>query len=144
MPPPPGMGPGRYFGRLKSFNPRHGYGFIDCPEARSRYGRDVFIHKARIGDLEVGMDITFSVELNKDNMPQSRDILRMDGRPPGRTPAHVMEAGKGGSDDEDNRGGRGGGGKGGGRPRRRGGKARKNKKGNADEGGDAVSGNDGY
>lgn len=141
MPPPPGMGPGRYFGRLKSFNPRHGYGFIDCPEARSRYGRDVFIHKARIGDLEVGMDITFSVELNKDNMPQSRDILRMDGRPPGKTPPHLLEAGKGskGSDNEGD--GKPGGGKGTGRPRRRGGKARKNKKGNTAEEGDAASGN---
>merc|ERR1719323_2843459 len=80
------MGPGRFLGRIKSFNPRHGFGFIDCPDARSRFSRDVFIHKAQMGDLDVGMEITFSVEPNRDGMPQARDILKLDGRTPGPTP----------------------------------------------------------
>ena len=30
---------------MKTFNPKHGFGFIDCPVAHDKYGRDVFIHK---------------------------------------------------------------------------------------------------
>lgn len=113
-------------GRIKSFNPRHGFGFIDCREARARWGRDVFIHKAQMGDLEVGHDITFSVEPNKDDMPQARDIMRMDGRPPGPMPPDRQsgpapgDKGKGRGEERDDAGG-------GGKPRgrRRGGKGRK-------------------
>lgn len=122
---PVGMGPGRFLGRIKSFNPRHGFGFIDCPDARSRFGRDVFVHKAQIGGLEVGDDITFSVEPNKDGMPQARDILRIDGRPPGPTPPHLLTERKrkanGGS--ADGEGAAAGSGRG--RARRRGGKGKK-------------------
>lgn len=98
-PPPPGYGPlgalpphpmpggvphGRYRGLVKSFSQRHGFGFIDCPEARVRYGRDVFIHKALIAQagLEVGVEVTFTVETNKDGMPQARDVARYDGSSP--------------------------------------------------------------
>jgi len=78
------VGPGRHIGRIKSFNPKKGFGFIDCPEASIHFsGRDVFIHKAQIGDLEVGCDITFFVEANRDGFPQARDIRKLDGRPPG-------------------------------------------------------------
>jgi len=34
-----------------------------------------------MGDLEVGDDISFVVETNKDGMPQARDVFRMDGTP---------------------------------------------------------------
>lgn len=73
-------------GRIKSFNPRHGFGFIDCPEAFERYRRDVFIHRAQMGDLQVGMDVTFYCEPNKDGMPQARDIRHLNGMPPGPAP----------------------------------------------------------
>eukprot|EP00930_Biecheleria_cincta_P071534 TRINITY_DN59025_c0_g1_i1.p1 TRINITY_DN59025_c0_g1~~TRINITY_DN59025_c0_g1_i1.p1 ORF type:complete len:430 (-),score=73.79 TRINITY_DN59025_c0_g1_i1:50-1339(-) len=124
-PPPPGYGPrsassssgllGRQTGRLKSFNPKHGFGFIDCPEARHRYGRDVFVHKAQIGDLDIGEDINFNVDTNKDGMPQARDIRRMDGRKPGppRDGGEKREAGDSSAPD------------GAKKPRRRGGKAKK-------------------
>jgi len=92
-PPPSGYGPlgalpsptpGRYRGMIKSFSARHGFGFIDCPEARVRYGRDVFIHKALMAqaNLDVGIEVTFTVETNKDGMPQARDVVRFDGTMP--------------------------------------------------------------
>jgi len=81
--PPPGAGPGRFMGHIKSFNVKQGYGFIDCPEARVHFGRDVFLHRRLMGDLEEGDQVTFTVEPNEKGMPQARDILRMDGRPPG-------------------------------------------------------------
>merc|ERR1712083_1286919 len=45
-------------------------------------GRDVFIHRKQMGDLEVGEEITFVCEVNKDGMPQARDILCADGSKP--------------------------------------------------------------
>lgn len=75
----PGMGgaastAGKYRGRIKSFNADKGFGFIDSQDAKAQYGRDVFLHKAAIGDLKTGDDVMFSVELNKQNMPQAREV----------------------------------------------------------------------
>mmetsp|Transcript_45632 Transcript_45632/g.83557 ORF Transcript_45632/g.83557 Transcript_45632/m.83557 type:complete len:464 (-) Transcript_45632:70-1461(-) len=90
-PPAPGYGPlsgagsARMVGRVKSFNVKAGFGFVDCKEAHHRYGRDVFIHKQQIGDLEVGDEISFTVDLNKDGFPQAREVMKMDGSIPRRS-----------------------------------------------------------
>mmetsp|Transcript_46447 Transcript_46447/g.108148 ORF Transcript_46447/g.108148 Transcript_46447/m.108148 type:complete len:508 (-) Transcript_46447:115-1638(-) len=82
---------GPYFGKVKSYNSKKGYGFIDCPAARAVYGRDVFIHKAQMGELLgrfVGpgtrldpkclhMHVRFSVGSNREGMPQARDVIRI-------------------------------------------------------------------
>lgn len=67
----------RHVGRIKSFEPQKGYGFIDCPEAKERFGRDVFIHRREMGGLEVGSDVEFSIELNEKGQPQARDLHRL-------------------------------------------------------------------
>lgn len=82
FPPPQDLGGGRERGRIKSFNEEKGFGFIDCAKLRDKFGRDVFIHMKQMGDLEVGEDITFICETNKDGMPQARDILCSDGSKP--------------------------------------------------------------
>eukprot|EP00927_Polykrikos_kofoidii_P021712 TRINITY_DN2046_c0_g1_i2.p1 TRINITY_DN2046_c0_g1~~TRINITY_DN2046_c0_g1_i2.p1 ORF type:complete len:637 (+),score=75.47 TRINITY_DN2046_c0_g1_i2:97-2007(+) len=82
-PSSPSLGPGRHLGKIKTFNVKNGFGFVDCPDARETWKRDVFIHKAQMGDLEVGAEITFEIKPNKDGMPQARNILTIDGRPPG-------------------------------------------------------------
>jgi cold shock CspA family protein len=64
----------RFQGRIKSFNAEKGYGFIESAEAFQYYGRDVFLHKALIGDLAVGAVVSFTVESNKEGFPQARDI----------------------------------------------------------------------
>jgi len=112
-----GMSLGHYSGRVKSYNPKQGYGFIDCPEAHAHYGRDVFIHKAQMGELlgrfvgpgtkldakTLSMWVRFSVEINKQGMPQARDVYRLqesappmpyqqDMMPPQFLPEHASEA----------------------------------------------------
>jgi len=56
-----------------------GFGFIGCDESHEKYGRDVFLHKADIGDLTVGTEVTFAIELNKQGMPQARDLATSQG-----------------------------------------------------------------
>jgi cold shock CspA family protein len=68
----------RFAGRIKSFNAQKGFGFIECPEAHAIYGRDVFLHKAQIGDFSTGSEVTFCVDTNKASMPQARDIMPVD------------------------------------------------------------------
>merc|ERR1740129_1981877 len=69
-----GAPPGRYRGRIKSFNPEKGFGFIECPETHALFNRDVFLHKAQFGDMVVGTEVTFLVETNKQGMPQAKDL----------------------------------------------------------------------
>lgn len=127
---------------MKSFSQQNGFGFIDCPEVRSRYSRDVFIHKAQIGDLEVGDEVAFCIETNKDGHPQARDISRLDGRPPGQAPKQIEDRGggrrKGGNGGDRQQDGEGGG-RGGAR-KHRGGKGRK-KNAATDGKGNAVEDN---
>mmetsp|Transcript_48294 Transcript_48294/g.137938 ORF Transcript_48294/g.137938 Transcript_48294/m.137938 type:complete len:324 (-) Transcript_48294:199-1170(-) len=109
-PPQQGSGSatGRFQGRIKSFNAKQGFGFIESPEAHALFGRDVFLHKAQIGDLKVGTEVTYCVEMNKQGMPQARELATLDGQPPGPSPLAGVKGGGGGG------GGGGGKGKGGG------------------------------
>lgn len=118
---------GRQRGKIKSFNAKHGFGFIDCAPIRSRFGRDVFIHKALMGDLEIGEEVTFNVDTNKDGMPQARDILRLDGQKPG--PGDKRASGKKGEGE-------------GRKNRRRGGKGKKKQDGSAQGTTDAAADED--
>lgn len=155
MPPPRGQGtfpmypmmaqqgPGalggarRYQGRIKSFNAKQGFGFIECPEAHAIYGRDVFLHKAQIGDLKVGTEVTYGVEMNKQGMPQARDIATLDGLAPGPSPQSVAKGDGGGGGGGGGRGGKGGGGGAGGGGRGGGGKRRGGKGGDMENSGTA-------
>lgn len=119
----------RFSGRIKSFNAKQGFGFIECPEAHAIFGRDIFLHKMQIGDLKVHAEVAFSVETNKAGMPQARDLTTLDGQKPGPAPASVAKGGTGGGSSSGGCGGRGmaggcpgrsgkGGGRGGGKQRR--------------------------
>merc|ERR1719436_1349853 len=61
-------------GRIKSFNAEKGFGFIECPATLAQYGRDVFLHKALIGEMHVGSMVTFTYEVNKQGMPQAKEV----------------------------------------------------------------------
>merc|ERR1719411_2207928 len=87
---------GRYRGRIKSFNAKQGFGFIECPEAHTIFGRDVFLHKAQIGDLKVGTQVIYTVEMNKQGMPQARELTTLDGQAPGPSPPNVAKGGPAG------------------------------------------------
>merc|ERR1719424_2188743 len=75
MMPGPAAANGRFQGRIKSFNVQKGFGFIDCQAAHQVYGRDVFLHKAQIANFQIGSQLSFAVEMNKNNMPQARDLV---------------------------------------------------------------------
>lgn len=65
---------GRYAGKIRFFNADKGFGFVECPVAHQRYGRDVFLHKADFNGFTVGQDVTFKIETNKEGMPQAREV----------------------------------------------------------------------
>eukprot|EP00930_Biecheleria_cincta_P019790 TRINITY_DN15026_c0_g1_i2.p1 TRINITY_DN15026_c0_g1~~TRINITY_DN15026_c0_g1_i2.p1 ORF type:complete len:242 (+),score=59.75 TRINITY_DN15026_c0_g1_i2:83-727(+) len=88
---PQGLGNERFRGRIKSFNAKQGFGFIENPDAYAIFGRDVFLHKAQIGNLKVGTEVTYGVEMNKQGMPQARDLVTLDGQAPGPAPPNVAK-----------------------------------------------------
>lgn len=126
---------GRFEGNIKSFNAEKGFGFIDCPEARTKYGRDVFVHKAMMkqGHLEVGDEVSFTINTdNKDGMPQAAELVRLDGTGPSVIDGKGQDKegkGKGGKGKGDGKGKKGKGGKDGGKKGDKGGKDGKDGKG---------------
>ncbi len=76
FPGPSGASDQRHHGRIKSYNRRQGYGFIECSETFAQYHRDVFLHKHEIGDLPVGAPVSFTVQLGRrQRHPQARDVM---------------------------------------------------------------------
>merc|ERR1719329_1001949 len=75
-----------YRGRVRSYNPKRGYGFIVCPEVRTITGQDVFLPKKRMLELLervlgpraafdeslLELDIEFFVENSVRGLPQAR------------------------------------------------------------------------
>jgi len=64
----------RASGVIKSFNTNTGFGFIDCPELKSVFGNDIFLHTSQIGNFTPGDAVSFAVCLSKDNKPQGFDL----------------------------------------------------------------------
>mmetsp|Transcript_24394 Transcript_24394/g.44772 ORF Transcript_24394/g.44772 Transcript_24394/m.44772 type:complete len:321 (-) Transcript_24394:142-1104(-) len=65
----------RYVGALKSLG--DDYGFIDCPETLSEYGRDVYVSRALVPESSrVGDALTFTVFVNVKGQPQARQVAR--------------------------------------------------------------------
>jgi len=68
----------RFLGRIKRFfgGKAAGYGFIDCPEARARYGYDVYLHAKQMHGCEVGEFVSFTIVRNAKGEPQARNLVR--------------------------------------------------------------------
>lgn len=112
----------KFQGWIKSFSTEKGFGFIQCDATYAQYTRDVFLHKAQIGDLEVGSHVQFSCEVNKNGMPQAKDVQPLGGPLQQTSPtAGGKSGGKGGKD--------GGKGKAAGKGKGKGEKGEKGKKG---------------
>lgn len=62
----------RYFGDKST-----GYGFIDCPESRQRYGFDVYIHARQMHKCEVSDHVSFSIVRNAKGEPQARNVCKV-------------------------------------------------------------------
>ncbi|CAE6954835.1 unnamed protein product [Symbiodinium sp. CCMP2592] len=63
----------RYQGILKVFRPEHGWGFIENPELKNKYGHDVFLNQAVEGGIKLGSLVSFTLEMSKDGKPQARN-----------------------------------------------------------------------
>ena len=66
-------------GKIKWFNPKKGYGFIENKES----GKDVFLHvsaleEANISTLEVGQEISFDIGSHNEK-ENAINIKRIDG-----------------------------------------------------------------
>eukprot|EP01060_Flectonema_neradi_P031243 TRINITY_DN4690_c0_g1_i6.p1 TRINITY_DN4690_c0_g1~~TRINITY_DN4690_c0_g1_i6.p1 ORF type:complete len:246 (+),score=86.04 TRINITY_DN4690_c0_g1_i6:55-792(+) len=68
----------RHVGVVKSFNSNSGFGFIECKLSNDKYSRDVFLHKAQAGEIEVGTVVEFAIDINERGMPQARDVRRVE------------------------------------------------------------------
>mmetsp|Transcript_6201 Transcript_6201/g.18594 ORF Transcript_6201/g.18594 Transcript_6201/m.18594 type:complete len:344 (+) Transcript_6201:113-1144(+) len=83
----PGTGQGgssggkRYVGKVKAFNPSHGFGFITCAEILRTFGCDAYLSHAVEGGLIIGSTVSFGIELNKDGKPQARHVVLVDAGP---------------------------------------------------------------
>eukprot|EP00933_Yihiella_yeosuensis_P017410 TRINITY_DN1454_c0_g2_i1.p1 TRINITY_DN1454_c0_g2~~TRINITY_DN1454_c0_g2_i1.p1 ORF type:complete len:379 (-),score=97.89 TRINITY_DN1454_c0_g2_i1:63-1199(-) len=70
----PGSGV-REWGKIKSFNAEKGYGFIESPRIFQQYGRDLFVHKAQLGNFKVGDEVHLTFTLNEQGYPQAKDLV---------------------------------------------------------------------
>lgn len=68
-----------FVGRIVMYSAGRGFGFIDCPEARAKFGCDVFLHRTCLPAeqqtlLKQGGRVTFSVEVGRAGRPKARDL----------------------------------------------------------------------
>merc|ERR1712232_561437 len=67
----------RFQGVIKSFNPNKGYGFVSCPDLQALYGCDVFLSSLQINGFGLGDEVSFTIDLNKDNKPQAYNLQQI-------------------------------------------------------------------
>eukprot|EP00927_Polykrikos_kofoidii_P083249 TRINITY_DN8486_c0_g1_i1.p1 TRINITY_DN8486_c0_g1~~TRINITY_DN8486_c0_g1_i1.p1 ORF type:complete len:551 (+),score=124.15 TRINITY_DN8486_c0_g1_i1:124-1776(+) len=85
-----GHDPGRrYFGHITKWLDEEGFGFVRCPESQKVYGKDIFLHKAQIGQeadlykqrtkmtINNGNKVSFTVEIQR-GMPRAKDVVLED------------------------------------------------------------------
>jgi len=94
---------GKFQGRIKSYSSEKGFGFIQCAQTYAQFGRDVFLHKAQIGNTGVGTLVNFSCEVNQQGMPQAKEVVPLGGGKELTTPGGKKGKGKG--DENANRNG---------------------------------------
>ena len=67
--------PSKWFvGKIKSYSEENGYGFIECSQTFAHYGKDVYVRRAQIGNLAVGVLVTFTCDTSPQGMPQASNI----------------------------------------------------------------------
>mmetsp|Transcript_54024 Transcript_54024/g.139612 ORF Transcript_54024/g.139612 Transcript_54024/m.139612 type:complete len:462 (-) Transcript_54024:210-1595(-) len=87
-------------GALKSFNEKNNWGFIDCAEARNKWGKDVWVVGQNLKEPHLrqnGVMLHFEVALNEKGQPQATNISALGGAMQalmnGATPPPAIAAG---------------------------------------------------
>lgn len=66
----------RYYGSIRDYNESGGFGFLECPAARARFGMDVWIHRRQMFGFKVGDEVSFVVCRNHTGQPQARQVMK--------------------------------------------------------------------
>mmetsp|Transcript_42895 Transcript_42895/g.99934 ORF Transcript_42895/g.99934 Transcript_42895/m.99934 type:complete len:252 (+) Transcript_42895:49-804(+) len=66
----------RYYGVIRDYNESQGFGFIECEDAKWRFGMDVFIHRRQMFGLSKGDEVSFVIVRNSQGQPQARHVIR--------------------------------------------------------------------
>merc|ERR1712113_933905 len=56
-----------------------GFGFVDCPDLRLQYNRDVWLHHEQLREFNVGDNVSFNMVLNKSGHPQAIELQASEG-----------------------------------------------------------------
>jgi cold shock CspA family protein len=82
LPPPPATTAaapslGQWNGTIKSFDPKQGCGFIQCPDLQAQgYASDVFLSHQELGQFEIGAQVSFTAFLNGTGQPEARQLVQ--------------------------------------------------------------------
>eukprot|EP01062_Namystynia_karyoxenos_P001465 TRINITY_DN104_c1_g1_i1.p1 TRINITY_DN104_c1_g1~~TRINITY_DN104_c1_g1_i1.p1 ORF type:complete len:236 (+),score=29.22 TRINITY_DN104_c1_g1_i1:90-710(+) len=64
----------QYSGTVKSFNTSTGFGFIECEELMSLYGKDVFVHRKEARGLRPGDYVVFEASVDETG-PRVQNLI---------------------------------------------------------------------
>lgn len=68
----------RFFGIIRDYSESQGFGFIECDEAKLRFGMDTFIHRRQMFGLSRGDEVSFIIIKNGQGQPQARNVIKKD------------------------------------------------------------------
>jgi len=68
-----------YMGTIKSFNSEKGWGFVTSEETEQIFGKDLFLHKREVGEMEpvAGMEVQFFVQLSVGGRPEATGVTSL-------------------------------------------------------------------
>ena len=66
----------RYYGLIRDYNESQGFGFIECEDAKMRFGMDVFIHRRQMFGLKKDDEVSFVIVRNSQGQPQARHVIK--------------------------------------------------------------------
>merc|ERR1712217_787558 len=64
-------------GKVKAYFPNNNYGFIECAEAKQKYGADVYCPGQYIRENPIGTKVMFEISVNKKGQPQAVDVKQL-------------------------------------------------------------------
>merc|ERR1719199_1950302 len=66
----------RFMGSIRDFNEGGGFGFIEWPAAKAKFGMDVWIHRRQMFGFKVGDEVSFMITRNHNGQPQARHVIK--------------------------------------------------------------------
>lgn len=71
----PGISDRRFEGTILSISADKGFGFIQSPQLKDAFqNKDIFIHRTKMSNFQVGDVVSFGVDVFRDGKPQAKDL----------------------------------------------------------------------